>query len=111
MQPSRNQARRFLLAAPRDVDRLASPNRTAGKIKVLAATIAAIPRARDSARSKRGAPWVAVNLVAGDDVEGERQKRVTSRTRWRVVVFMPAWGRPRRRSAVVPPADRMEERT
>src|SRR6266446_6270049 len=63
------------IAQPRDVDRLAvAEPALAGKVEHLAARHAADPRGpRERAGQCEAHAGVAVNLVAGDDVEGERQ--------------------------------------
>ena len=95
MQPIAQQRAGLHLLQPRDVDRLAVAEAAfAGEVEHLAADHAAdARRARQRARQQQAHGRVLVDLVAGDDVEGERQQPVAGEDRGGVVGLL-VQGRP-----------------
>ena len=87
MQPIAQQRAGLHLLQPRDVDRLAVAEAAfAGKIQHLAADHAAdARRARQRAGQQQPHGRILVNLVAGDDVECERQQRVAGEDRGGII--------------------------
>ena len=103
MQPIAQQRAGLHLLQAGDVDRLAvAEPALAGEIEHLAADHAADSRcARQRARQQQAHGRVLVDLVAGDDVEGERQQPVAGQDRGGVVGLLVQRGPAAAQIAVV----------